>query len=265
MKYVKRICLYCQHPFMATTYAIDHGWGKYCSGSCRSRMIKRLPVRERFYARIDTSSDPHGCWLWTRGLTAQGYGTMSVEGRVTLMHRLSYELHVGPIPAGLHVLHRCPGGAKPACCNPAHLAVGTPLDNSHDVLPHERHTVRGSSHPRAVLTEDAVIQMRALAAEGWRIHAIATHFQQTFNCVRAVLVRETWKHLPEPFGAMPLILPSRPHGIENNKTKLTPDAVMVIRQRLTHGESRTSLACDYKVTWHTIDAIAKRLTWKHLP
>jgi hypothetical protein len=44
-------------------------------------------------------------------------------------HRIAYELHVGPIPDGAYVLHRC--DVKP-CCNPAHLFLGDQAANMRD-------------------------------------------------------------------------------------------------------------------------------------
>ena len=59
-----------------------------------------------------------GCWLWMGSTTWSGYGQVSVLGKTTSTHRLAYELHKGPVPAGLVLTHSC--GAR-SCMNPDHL------------------------------------------------------------------------------------------------------------------------------------------------
>lgn len=44
-------------------------------------------------------------------------------------HRVSYELFVGPIPAGMHVLHHCD---NPPCVRPSHLFLGDAKVNAQD-------------------------------------------------------------------------------------------------------------------------------------
>lgn len=49
---------------------------------------------------------------------SNGYGRLSWAGVERLAHRLSYEMHTGPIPPGLTIDHLC---KTTGCVNPAHL------------------------------------------------------------------------------------------------------------------------------------------------
>jgi hypothetical protein len=61
-------------------------------------------------------------------------------------HRFSYELHRGPIPAGMFACHRCD---NPTCVNPDHIFLGTNQDNLRDAArkgrnPMQRHPEHSS-------------------------------------------------------------------------------------------------------------------------
>ena len=81
--------------------------------------------------RLAVWSEPDlngGCLLWT-GAIANRYGTLKVDGKRLGAHRLAWEAANGPVPSGLHVLHRCD---VPACINANHLFLGTHADNMAD-------------------------------------------------------------------------------------------------------------------------------------
>ncbi|MZE53776.1 HNH endonuclease [Streptomyces sp. SID5770] len=86
--------------------------------------------RRSALALLASRTDRTGkCWLWTRGRTASGYGKFNLNGQTVYAHRASYEAYVGPIPAGLFILHSCD---TPACVNPDHLRPGTHQENMRD-------------------------------------------------------------------------------------------------------------------------------------
>lgn len=67
-----------------------------------------------------------GCWLWTGGYNAAGYGLIAVSGRMLRVHRVAYEFYVGPIPESLELDHLC---RNKGCFNPGHLEPVTHKEN----------------------------------------------------------------------------------------------------------------------------------------
>ena len=86
--------------------------------------------RDLFWGRIDQGR-PDVCWPWIGATTgSNGYGVLMRRKRSLRAHRLAYVLVHGPItPVNQVVRHSCD---NPPCCNPAHLILGTQLDNAAD-------------------------------------------------------------------------------------------------------------------------------------
>lgn len=85
-------------------------------------------VRKIEVAHVEGLTVEGPCWLW-RGAhnKPHGYGRVCVQYRTLYLHRVVYELLVGPIPEGLQLDHLC---RQPACCAPYHLEPVTPLVNT---------------------------------------------------------------------------------------------------------------------------------------
>ena len=86
-------------------------------------------VASRFWEWVRIT-DPEGCWEWVGAKSYNGYGRFSIGGRYYGTHRVAYELFGGSIPTGMCILHSCD---NPPCVNPAHLRLGTQLDNMRDM------------------------------------------------------------------------------------------------------------------------------------
>lgn len=87
-------------------------------------------MRTNEMLRFEASIMPEpntGCWLWTGGLNAKGYGVFWDGGKNRSAHRLSYELANGPAPDGLALDHKC---RQRSCVNPSHLEPVTNLENT---------------------------------------------------------------------------------------------------------------------------------------
>jgi HNH endonuclease len=104
-------------------------------------MLAKLPEKIRNRILVDQSD----CWLW-QGAISSGYGQMKNPLGSTLVHRIVYELLIGPIPERLDIDHLC---RRRHCCNPAHLEPVTRSINCKRIpVPRIRELYCGPSRRR---------------------------------------------------------------------------------------------------------------------
>lgn len=137
------------------------------------------------------------CIVWTHSrVSPRQYGKVVYEKRLWLVHRLAYVFHVGPIPEGYDVCHHCD---NPPCWNPRHLFAGTQTDNMQDSLTKGNHYQPcGELHPKAVLTEALVRQIRAdhiPGKRGFGYGSLAKLYGMGTSTIQQIIERKIWKHI----------------------------------------------------------------------
>jgi hypothetical protein len=153
---------------------------------------KLKSIHDRLMSKTHLSGA--GCWLWQGSKGPMGHGQIMAGfhhnlGRKLLMvHRVSYELFVGPIPKGMCVCHKCD---VPNCIRPDHLFLGTKAENSADMVAKGRARC-GSDLPQAKLTEADVLAIRASTSKQ---KELSQKYGVSQGAISSIRSRRLWKHL----------------------------------------------------------------------
>lgn len=131
-----------------------------------------------------------GCWEWKAAKNV--YGHFYWEGRIENAHRVAWMILKGPIPEGLHILHRCD---NPICVRSDHLFLGTFQENMADMVS-KRRSHLGEKHGHSRLTEADVIYIRSK----YKKHIVtymdlAEEFNVSYVTIFDVVHRKTWRHV----------------------------------------------------------------------
>lgn len=210
------VCLFagCSRKHYANGFCVGHN-EQQRKGLALRPLRADVSAEDRFWAKVDKGGpvQPHmttPCWEWTASRNRFGYGEFhKTRGPVEKAHRVSFLWYAGHIPDGLCVLHACD---NPPCVNPSHLFVGTKADNAHDrdqkgrqVSPRGDRSGaytrpemvrRGETHGNAVLTDAAVVALRARFAAGGVTKAdLARELGMSKTNIGDIIKGRTWRHV----------------------------------------------------------------------
>ena len=157
-----------------------------------------------FWLKVARHKSSEECWPWQGYKYPNGYGQVgSKKYGSRYAHRAAWLITNGSIPAGHFVCHRCD---NPSCCNPSHLFLGTPADNSKDMVNKQRSATgerngmhnnplgvnRGKRNHSAKLTDD--LAMQVFQAGGTQ-REIGERFGLSQTQVGQIKRKVNWRHI----------------------------------------------------------------------
>lgn len=208
-------------------------------------------VQERFWAKVDKSAGPDGCWVWRGTIADDGYGVLKIRPKMYRAHRLAYAITNLADPGEMVVCHKCD---NPLCVNPCHLFTGTPETNSHDM-------VRKGRGWQTFFSESDVLIIRHRAASGEKLAGIAKDFNVERHDVTRIANGDRYGCVGGP-----ITRPGRARGERTSLSKLTENDVRMIRRLFQSGSTKQEIARIFsdKASRSAVCAALEGKTWKHV-
>lgn len=152
-------------------------------------------MASKFWNRVDIGEITE-CWEWRGMRTDRNYGifhcAIDGKGYNLYAHRVAYELVKHEKCGKLHACHVCD---NPPCVNPAHIFLGTHLDNMRDNVlkgrpkgPASEQASKTKLTPKDVLSIRSRYKPRVITCA-----QLAKEYGITPGAIHAILIRKSWK------------------------------------------------------------------------
>ena len=151
----------------------------------------RKSLSERHAAMTDRSGGPFACHPWIGSVMQQnGYGQIAAKSRITgkqsmrTAHTVAWEAaNCCSIPKGMIVRHTC---HNPLCQNPAHLLLGTNVENLADE--------RAAGKRRKRLSREKILEIAALSGTAPALE-VSLKYGVNVTTIRAIWRGKAHSHI----------------------------------------------------------------------
>lgn len=147
-----------------------------------------LKRKEMFLDRVIFQK---GCWDWKGTINIDGYARLKTQKKNISAHIFAWMLFVGEIPSRMIVCHKCDNRK---CCNPKHLFLGYPIDNSTDMVKKNRQA-KGHNNGNSILNIADVLEIKNRLKNGETSYKISKDYPVNMSTIYSIKYGETWKHV----------------------------------------------------------------------
>jgi hypothetical protein len=209
---------------------------------------------ENIWNFIDKRGE-HECWPWIGAKSKKGYGVIGIKHRVYRVNRIvcwfrdSGSISLRATPNGHDrkiALHSCD---NPTCCNPKHLSVGLPKDNTQDMIKKGRRAcTKGEMGGSAKLSHEDVQRIRETRLFGAKQKDLAAIYGVSGPTISTTQTGGYYDCVPNP-----AFIP---------RNKLTTEEAFFIRLQKKAGATSKALCMLYDVKKDVIKDLLRGRTYR---